>query len=226
VPPDALPILSRGKHRTIATGACFMEMASLLAGERWTDHPRCTHPLLSDLARRVNDRTSDEQRSGLALLIPAVVGLRSDDSRMDARIALRCATTALPVAPADLQNALAVSVLIADRVLAELDGRPAGSLEPGSRAALDAAPRAAEWAEAFVRQAGIRTQGLRRHAAPSAVRVAVRAIAKGRAPDPDHTLRRLLSDVIEDCAAVCGTAPCDPGPAGRPATGAAAHAGA
>ena len=37
--PVVLPILSRGKHRSPRKGACFMEFASLLAGERWSDHP-------------------------------------------------------------------------------------------------------------------------------------------------------------------------------------------
>ena len=45
--PDLVPNLSRGKHRSSRRGACFMEMASYLAGERWTDHPRCTHPLVA-----------------------------------------------------------------------------------------------------------------------------------------------------------------------------------
>ena len=141
--PDLLPILSRGKHRNSRKGACFMEMASVLAGEKWSDHPRCTHPLLADLARHVNDATSDENRHQLAVLIPEVVGLTSDDPRVDARIALRCATTALPVASSERQNVLAVSVLSADCVLAKLDGRQSDDLEPASRAALDAAPLAA-----------------------------------------------------------------------------------
>ena len=64
------------------------------------------------------------------LLIPEVVGLTSDDPRIDARIALRCATTALPVASEERQNVLAVSVLSADCVLAELDGRQPDDLEP------------------------------------------------------------------------------------------------
>jgi hypothetical protein len=37
--PALLPVLSRGKHRNPRKGACFMEFASLLAGERWSDHP-------------------------------------------------------------------------------------------------------------------------------------------------------------------------------------------
>jgi hypothetical protein len=54
--PDLLPVLSRGKHRNPRRGACFMELASFLAGERWSDHPSCTHPLLAEVARNVNDR--------------------------------------------------------------------------------------------------------------------------------------------------------------------------
>ena len=57
--PDVLPILSRGKHRNPRRGACFMELASYLAGESWSDHPSCTHPLLASLARDVNDHVGD-----------------------------------------------------------------------------------------------------------------------------------------------------------------------
>ena len=123
--PDMLPVLSRGKHRNPRKGACFMELASYLAGERWSDHPACTHPLLASVARLVNDHTSDPGRPRLAELIPSVIGLTGDDLHIDALIALRCATIALPVAAADQQRVLAVSVLVCERVLAQLDGRPA-----------------------------------------------------------------------------------------------------
>src|SRR3954469_7130258 len=95
--PDLMPVLSRGKHRNPRKGACFMELASFLAGERWSDHPACTHRLLAALARHVNDYTSDEGRSRLGELVPSVIGLTSDDPVVDARIALRAATQALPV---------------------------------------------------------------------------------------------------------------------------------
>lgn len=204
--PEMLPILSRGKHRSMRSGACFMEMASLLAGERWSDHPRCTQPLLAELARYVNDCTSDDNRHLLAVLIPSVVGLRSDDLRMDARIALRCATSALPVASEERQNALAVAVLTADRMLADLDGRPVGDLEPGSQLALDSAPLAAKWADELVRRAGISLKGFHRHSAPSTVRLAVRGIADACVSDPDRILRQLLTAVIEDCESLCDSA--------------------
>jgi hypothetical protein len=121
-PPPLLPLLSRGKHRSPRKGACFMELASVLAGERWSDHPACTHPLLAALARHVNDYTSDAGRQRLAGLIPSVIGLTGDDLRIDARIALRSAIAALPVVSAERQRVMAVGVLACERVLAELDG--------------------------------------------------------------------------------------------------------
>ena len=93
--PDMLPVLSRGKHRNPHKGACFMELVSYLAGERWSDHPACTHSLLASVARLVNDHTSDEGRPHLAELIPSVIGLTGDDPHIDAMITLRCATIAL-----------------------------------------------------------------------------------------------------------------------------------
>src|SRR6476620_5642940 len=99
--PELVPELSRGKHRQPRQGACFMELASFLAGERWSDHPGCTHPLLAALARLVNDSTSDAGRGRLVELVPSVIGLTSDDPHVDVEIALRSATTALPVAAAE-----------------------------------------------------------------------------------------------------------------------------
>jgi hypothetical protein len=200
--PDIAPVLSRGRHRSQRSGACFMEMASFLAGERWSDHPRCTHPLLARLARLVNDYTSDACRSELAILIPSVIGLTSEDVRVDARIALRCASVALPVVSADRQQIMAVSILSANRVLADLDGRPAASLDGHSRRALQQVPEAAQWAYRFTDKVGISTRGFRRHTAPSIVRGAVQGIAAACIPDPDRLLRELLTEAIRDVAAV------------------------
>src|SRR5215207_9185013 len=135
-PPHLLPILSPGKHRSPRTGACFMEFASLLAGERWSDHPACTHPLLAVVARHVNDHTSDAGRQRLTHLIPSVIGLTGEGLHIDARIAWGSATMALPVVAAERQRVMAVSVLSCERVLAGLDGRPVGALQEQSRSAL------------------------------------------------------------------------------------------
>jgi hypothetical protein len=208
-PPDLFPILSRGKHRSPRTGACFMELASLLAGERWSDHPACTHPLLAAVARHVNDHTSDAGRQRLANLIPSVIGLTGDDLHVDARIALRSATMALPVVAAGRQRVLAVAVLACERVLAELDGRAPGALEEQSRLALADVPHAAEWAYQFTRGVRPSNTGFRRQAAPTIVHDAVEGVAHACVPDPDGMLRDLLVQAIDACAALVGRDPVD-----------------
>ena len=76
--PDGMPRLSRGRHRSAKSGACFMEFASYLAGESWSDSPQCTDPLLAHLARAVNDQLGDARRDEIAPDIPRVIGLRGD----------------------------------------------------------------------------------------------------------------------------------------------------
>jgi hypothetical protein len=201
--PALLPVLSRGKHRNPRKGACFMEFASLLAGERWSDHPSCTHPLLASAARHVNDYTSDAGRPRLVTLIPSVIGLTGDDLRIDARIALRSAILALPVVAAERQRVMAVSVLSCDRMLAELDGRPAAELEAPSRHALARAPMAAQWASRFADTAGsvsVTAKRFRDQSAPTIVHSAVAGIAQACVPDPDAVLRDLLVQAIDACA--------------------------
>ncbi|HEY6748685.1 MAG TPA: hypothetical protein VI357_23595 [Mycobacteriales bacterium] len=199
--PQLLPVLSRGKHRNPRTGACFMELASFLAGERWSDHPACSHPLLAALARDVNDCTSDANRQRLAELIPSVIGLTSDDLHIDVLIGLRCATTALPVVSAERQQAMAVATLTCDRVLADLDGRPSSTLEERSRQALGQAPQAARWARQFISDMGPSPKVFRRHTAPCIVSSAVEGIAQACIAEPDNLLRDLLAGTIRECAA-------------------------
>ena len=202
--PALLPTLSRGKHRSPRKGACFMEFASLLAGERWSDHPACTHPLLAAVARHVNDYTSDAGRARLAELIPSVIGLTGEDLHIDAQVALGSARLALPVAAADRQRVLAVAVLSCERVLAELDGRPLGELGEPSRSALAQVPHAAAWAARFTSAAPagvLSAKRFRQQAAPAIVHNAAQGIAQACVPDPDGMLRDLLVQAIDACAA-------------------------
>lgn len=203
-PPELVPILSRGRHRGPRRGACFMELASYLAGERWSAHPACTHPLLAALARDVNDHTGDTGLARLAELVPSVIGLTGDDLHLDARIALVCARTALPVAAASRQQLMAVSILACERVLAALDGRPADSLGEQSRAALAHVPHAAQWARDFTthsfgHEIPISPQAFRQHSAPVIVHAAVEGIGRAYIPHPDRMLRGLLTGAIAEC---------------------------
>jgi hypothetical protein len=73
--PQFMPILGRGNHDAgPEEGACFMEFASYLAGEEWSDHPRCAHPLLAAVSITVNDHISDDQRQRLLPLVTRVIG--------------------------------------------------------------------------------------------------------------------------------------------------------
>lgn len=200
--PEFLPVLSRGKHRNARRGACFMEMASLLAGERWSDHPACTHPLLANLARFVNDGVTDPLRSRLIPLIPSVIGLVSDDVRVDATIALRSALAALPIAAAPRQHVLATAVLECERVLAELDGRDLDSLSAQSLETLDQVPDAAAWARSFSGRKHASHRTFRAQTAPHILSLAVEGIALACARDVEQRLIDLLAAAIADCQAL------------------------
>lgn len=196
--PTLVPALAAGKHRSPRRGACFMEMASFLAGERWSDHPACTHPLLAELARQVNDHVTDDNRQRLLPLVPSVIGLTSDDPHVDARLTLTAAATALPVSPEPTQRALAVAVLISNRVLASLDQLPREAVDADSRDVLAKVPLAARWAERFSARSVPSVRAFRRNAAPSVMRLSVKGISDAAISEPDRLLCDLLERAIDE----------------------------
>jgi hypothetical protein len=208
--PDLVPTLLAGKHRNPRKGACFMEMASFLAGERWSDHPACTHPLLAELAMLVNDHVGNDSRQQLVPLVPSVIGLTSDDPHVEPRLALFAACTALPVAAEPTQRALAVAVLTCNRVLGSLDGLPPGALDAESHEALAKTPLAASWAGKFSRGIVPTARAFRRHGAPSIVRLSVKGIAAAAIPEPDQMLCDLLARSIDRFPGWAGSTPAQP----------------
>lgn len=180
-----------------------MEYASWLAGERWSDHPECTHPLLASAARLVNDYTSDEGRSRLVGLIPSVIGVSGDDPLVDLAIAIRCSATAIPVVAEHRQRALAVSLLTSQKLLTDLvDAAAADDSELSDRArqALAQVPHATRWAERFTAIKDVKLVDFRRRAAPAAVRISVVGISEAALSDRDGLLYELFTTVIQDCA--------------------------
>jgi hypothetical protein len=200
--PESMPVLSRGKHRNPRRGACFMEMTSFLAGERWSDHPGCTHPLLASMARMVNDIITDQVRPQLVPMIPSVIGLNSDDLRVDAAVALRAAGSALPIASAPRQHSLATAVLSCEALLAELDGRDPDFLSPRSRQVLDQVPEAETWARSFMSGRPVSRRTFRARTAPHILNIAVDGIAAACVPDVEQRLVDLLETTIGDCQAL------------------------
>lgn len=198
-PPDSIPVLSRGKHRRPRRGACFMELASYVAGEPWSDHPECTHPALATLARDVNDYTSDAHRSRLAPLIPSVIGLTSSDPLVEVRIAMRASAVALPDSAEHRQRVLAVGVLRCEQELEAFGDASDQTLCAAGRDALARAPHAADWARRFMRTTDWRRGRSRKRPYQGIIHHAVRGIAEACVEDPDDRLYRLLSETIDDC---------------------------
>jgi hypothetical protein len=77
-PPEGLPVLEAGAHRDAEAGSCLMEYVSVLAGERFTDRPRCTHPALAAVAWQVNDAVSSTARQQLGTRAVTLIGLGRD----------------------------------------------------------------------------------------------------------------------------------------------------
>ncbi|MQA96287.1 MAG: hypothetical protein GEV11_17180 [Streptosporangiales bacterium] len=149
-----------------------MELASVLAGEPWSDHPRCAHPLLAAIARLVNDSVSDGARDSLLPLVPEVIGTRAAGTAVDPFLVIRCADAARradPEAPGPVRfrrQALRRVAAAPSRV--PLRDRAGALIYRGGQA---------------------------RHA----VAVCVLLLGKYGRPDPDTALRRLLLDCIEVC---------------------------
>ena len=66
--------LKRGGHLSPDHGACVMELASMLAGEPFTDHPRSVCPVIASFLRGYNDALSDADRCELYPYAAMVVG--------------------------------------------------------------------------------------------------------------------------------------------------------
>jgi hypothetical protein len=90
--------LASGAHRSPDDGACVMELASMLAGEPFTDHPRSVCPVVAALLRTCNDRFDEHTRQRLLRYAAESVGTADDAATPQARVA-RCADVARERAP-------------------------------------------------------------------------------------------------------------------------------
>jgi hypothetical protein len=204
--PEFLPVLSVGRHRSPKRGACFMEYASHLAGERWSDHPACTHPAVASLARAVNDCTTDEARGLLVPLIPSVIGLHGSDENVRLIVGVRASAAALPVASESRQRAIAVGLAHCEALLEQRDDALSARLRSAIRGAFDQAPAAERWARAFLVSVGTAKNRLDSWTVDKLVALSVIGIAEACIDDSDERLGRLLTLAIDDCRVEAGTA--------------------
>lgn len=66
--------LGKGKHQTPQQGACVMELASMLAGEPFSDHPRSVSAPIASFLRRYNDLLDERRRQDLYPYAARAVG--------------------------------------------------------------------------------------------------------------------------------------------------------
>lgn len=78
--------LRRGRHRSAEDGACVMELASMIAGEPFSDHPQCVSPVIGALLRAYNDLSGDDRRQDLLRFASDAVGSRGSDVVETARL--------------------------------------------------------------------------------------------------------------------------------------------
>jgi hypothetical protein len=79
--------LGRGRHSSPEHGACVMELASMLAGEGFSDHPRSVSRPIASFLRGYNDLVDDRRRADLYRYAALTVGTVSSPAVEDARVA-------------------------------------------------------------------------------------------------------------------------------------------
>jgi hypothetical protein len=78
--------LARGAHHSPEHGVCVMELASMLAGERFTDRPLSVCPLIAGYLRALNDTLGDAERRVLIPYASAAVGTATDAGTRQRRL--------------------------------------------------------------------------------------------------------------------------------------------
>ena len=76
--------LKSGGHSDFESGACLLEAASYMAGEPWSDHPKCVSAVLGRMGRSLNDRLGSDDRQKLKVFLPSLLHT-ADDGQDDAR---------------------------------------------------------------------------------------------------------------------------------------------
>lgn len=71
-------VLSAGAHPD-RDGMCVMEAAAWVAGEEWSDRPKCASPVVGAFMRSWNDRAGITDRQRLKRWIVPMVGSRGND---------------------------------------------------------------------------------------------------------------------------------------------------
>src|SRR5665213_2619755 len=77
--------LAANSHASIERGACAMEAASFVAGEEWSDHPKCVSPVIGAFMRSWNDSLDDKNRQRLKPYIAKILDTAASKEVEDRR---------------------------------------------------------------------------------------------------------------------------------------------
>jgi hypothetical protein len=101
--PDGAQIrLTPGNHSSPQEGVCVVELASVIAREKFSDRPRCVCPVIGAFLRGWNDRAPHAERQRLGPYAARIVG-----SRSTARVTRRRRDICLEWAEPDLSQGAA-----------------------------------------------------------------------------------------------------------------------
>jgi hypothetical protein len=77
--------LGTGRHSSPRRGVCVMELASMLAGEQFTDQPRSVCPVIGSFLRAYNDSIDARRRQDLHVFAAKVLGSQASEETHRAR---------------------------------------------------------------------------------------------------------------------------------------------
>jgi hypothetical protein len=178
-----MELLGRGAHADPADGGNVLELASVLAGERWNTCPEAVHPALAAAAQAVNDLLDDAHRRLLIPLAPWLVGTDTAGAGAWTALAEICEQAAQRAASRPDQP-----------VPPQADGSPGWDV-----------PDSPGW-----RKGAYRAHRQDQHRLADAIRSAQLSWAHLGNERAAEALCRLLLDCINECRRPAGGQPVDP----------------
>ncbi|HET7310025.1 MAG TPA: hypothetical protein VFJ17_01730 [Mycobacteriales bacterium] len=178
-----------------------MEYTSVLAGERFSDSPRCTDPVLAAVARAVNDYSSDRSRQRIAPYAGDLTTAHGAGDDVGRGIVRRCLLSALRYADGTRTHVLLVALLGVDRAAAgESRGWDHSMLSLDAELALLGREREVADAAAYVATLPVKAGEHARRASGIAVEIAVATIAEsaGDRDAADDALFELFNECVDD----------------------------
>jgi hypothetical protein len=130
IAPDRLR-LQPGSHRSPRDGVCVVELASVLAGERFSDRPHCVCDVIAAYLRAWNDRAGYADRQRLAPYATRIVGTRGSRAVTVARRDTCLIWSGAKLGGPPLRR-LASRLAVRLRILVLLGLRPAVRIDAGA----------------------------------------------------------------------------------------------